>query len=91
MKRLRAWLRLFPSRPEPTRPGRPVGSGYWMSREDFIQAVTAAAEELAINGRRPTQAAVSRILCCDPRTLSRYLRDYRVNWEEIKKRSVSKL
>lgn len=86
---LRAWHRLFPSRPEPTRPGRPVGSGYWADAEDFEREFWAAIAALEESDRRPTQADVARILACSPRTLSRRLRAYGISWTEATRRSFS--
>jgi hypothetical protein len=85
---LRAWRRLFPTRPESGRPGRPVGTGRWRDDEDFEQALLAALKALEVKGRKPTQENVARILYCDPRTLRRWLNEFGVNWAKITRRSL---
>lgn len=73
--------------------GRPLGSGVFAGREDFLQVVGKAVVALRKKGERPTRERVAEYLAgsadsslpvCDERQLSRWRKDYGfASWEAL--------
>jgi hypothetical protein len=65
--------------------GRPRGSGTWESRSHFESALIEAGRKVREQGRKVTQEAVAEQLQTSARVLSRWIRDFGLNWHEVKK------
>jgi hypothetical protein len=77
------------------RSGRPKGSGrHFSTKSEFLAALQSAIQSLRQQGRPVTQETVASYLSqqegnptFDDRQLRRWIRDFDVDWQEVKKRT----
>jgi hypothetical protein len=66
--------------------GRPRGSGTWESASHLELALIDAGSELRSRGTKDTQEAVAELLQTDDRGLRRWIKDFGLDWREVKKK-----
>src|SRR5215211_7621750 len=69
--------------------GRPLGTGTWISLEEFEEALRRVVRALVAGGHKPTQERVARQLQTDDRTLRRWVDRYYgagTGWDEVLKK-----
>jgi hypothetical protein len=79
----RTWWRDFSVR---RVQGRPRGSGTWESRSHFETALIQAGRQVRAQGRKVTQEAAASLLHTDARVLSRWIKEFGLDWHEVKKK-----
>lgn len=61
--------------------GRPLDSGVWSSRDEFVCAVQKIIKEKP----KATQEEVANVLGCDDRQLRRWIERFELTWPELKR------
>jgi hypothetical protein len=66
--------------------GRPRGSGTWGSATELESAIIEAGRARRAQGGKVTQEAVASLLHTSARQLSRWIKEFDLDWREVKKK-----